>query len=318
MNIAYSCDDHYVEQTGISIMSLLENNRDVESICIYLISKNISDTNIRILSDLTNSYNRTLIVLNFDDICYDLNISSTGRHIETIYSKVFFSRIKDLDKVLYIDSDTIVIRNIEDLWNIDLDNLFMGVVETTSIQFKKKLGIPDEIPFFNDGMALINVDYCRKNNLIKKVKQVIDEFNGNPPLLSEGVLNKVCVGKVKYISMRYNLMSGILYGYLHDLSYLSTCLHYAKEDLADSCENPVIIHYLSAYYNRPWCKGCTHPYKDYYTKYKRQSPWKNTPLEDKPLPLKIRLLNNCIQLLGYRFILEIRKEYNKMKLKLQR
>lgn len=307
INIAYSCDDHYIEQTGISIMSLLENNQEVESICIYLISKNISESNIQIFSDLIHRYNRTFVVLNFDDICYDLKISAIGRHIETIYSKVFFSRIKGLDKILYIDSDTVVVRNIESLWNIDLDELYMGVVETTSIQFKKKLGIPDKMPLFNDGMALINVDYCRRNNLIDKVKQVIAEFDGNPPLLSEGTLNKVCVGKVKYVSLRYNLMSGILFGCLRDLNYLSDSLHYTQEDLADSCKNPVIIHYLSAFYNRPWCQGCTHPYKDYYTKYKQQSPWKDTPLVYKPLPLKIRLLKRSINILGYALFHKLRK-----------
>ena len=306
INIAYSCDDHYVEQTGISIISLLENNREVDSICIYLISKNISNTNIQTLSDLISVYNRTLVVVNFDDICYDLDISSIGRHIETIYSKVFFSRIKDLEKILYIDSDTIVARNLDSLWNIDLEDVYMGVVETTSTQFKKQLGMPDNALFFNDGLALINVDYCRRNDLINKIKQVIKEYDGNPPLLSEGALNKVCVGKVKYISLRYNLMSGILYGCLHDLDYMSACLHYTKEDLIDSCKNPVVIHYLSAYYNRPWCKGCTHPLKDYYIKYKHLSPWKDTPLVHKPLSFKLRLFNYCIRIMGYRFFHKIR------------
>ena len=46
MNIAYSCNDYYVPQTGISMISLFENNKEVDDICVYLISKDISKENV--------------------------------------------------------------------------------------------------------------------------------------------------------------------------------------------------------------------------------------------------------------------------------
>ena len=42
MNIAYSCDNAYVEQTGISLISVFENNKDEKEIVVYLISKGIT------------------------------------------------------------------------------------------------------------------------------------------------------------------------------------------------------------------------------------------------------------------------------------
>ena len=100
MNIAYSCNDYYIPQTGISIISCCENNKDVEDIVFYLVSKDVSQANITILQKICNSYNRELKVINFDEIAYDLDISSIGRHIATIYTKVFFPRIKNVDKRL--------------------------------------------------------------------------------------------------------------------------------------------------------------------------------------------------------------------------
>lgn len=314
MNIAYSCNDFYIPQTGISMISLFENNKDVDSICVYLIAKDVSANNTCILRSITESYGRQFICVNFDDIAYDLDLSNTGRHIATVYTKVFFARIKGVDKMIYLDSDTVIVGSLNDLWEDNIDGYYMGVVETFPTIFYKELELPKGDVFFNDGMAICNVAYCRKNNLIEKVLKVVNDFNGNPPTLSEGALNKVCYGKVKFISPRYNLLSGILYSCRLDSQYLSTILHYSEEELIDSCTHPVVIHYLSSFYNRPWFKGCTHPYKCEYFKYKNISPWKDEPLRENKIPVKRIWINRCYRLFGYKNSEKLRKVLSDLKL----
>lgn len=301
MNVAYSCNDYYIPQTGISMISLFENNRDVDSIVIYLISKGVNESNQAILYKICSKYGRELKVMEFDDIAYDLKLSATGRHIATVYTKVFFPRIEGVDKMIYFDSDTVVVGPLKELWDMPLDDVYMGVVETLPTKFYKELGLPKGAPFFNDGMAICNVDYCRKHDLIGQVNKVVEEYGGNPPTLSEGALNKVCYGKVKYISPRYNLMAGILYLCSLDSGYMSNIYHYySKEELEDSCQHPVLIHYLTAFYNRPWFTPCTHPYRDEYDKYKSISPWKDMKEKYSPLPIRIRAIDWCYRHIGLR------------------
>lgn len=300
MNIAYSCNDYYIPQTGISMISLFENNKDVEEIVVYLVSKDVSKGNIEVLKHLCDEYHREFVVVDFEDIAYDLKLSNTGRHIETIYSKVFFPRIKGVDKMIYLDSDTVVVGSFEELWEDNLDGFYMGVVETLPSKYYKELGLPKGAPFFNDGMAICNVAYCRENNLVEKVLKVVEEYEGNPPTLSEGALNKICYGKVKYISLRYNLMAGLLYLCNLDAKYMSHVLHYGEDELVDSCNKPVVIHYLTAFYNRPWFKNCTHPYKEEYLKYKALSPWKDELLKEGKMPFKLRMIDLCFRTLGVR------------------
>lgn len=300
MNISYSCNDHYVPQTGISMISLFENNKDVDEITIYLISKDISVENIDVLNGICDRYHRRLIVISFDEIAYDLKLSDTGRHIETIYTKVFYSRIQGLNKVIYLDSDTVVVGPLKDLWDDNLDGYYMAVVETLPTRFYKELGLPKGAPFFNDGMAVCNVEYCRQNSLIEKVLDVVKEFDGTPPTLSEGALNKICFGKIKYISPKYNLMAGLLYLCRLDADYMSSILHYSSTELRDACANPIIIHYLTGFYNRPWFVPCSHPYKDSYFKYKSLSPWKDVQPVYKPLPNNLRRIDWCYRHLGVR------------------
>lgn len=298
MNIAYSCNDYYIPQTGISIISLCENNKESDNISIYFIGKDVSPANVSLLRAITEGYGRHFIYIDFDTIAYDLNISSIGRHIETIYAKVFFTRIEGLDKIIYLDSDTIVDGSLEPLWNDDISEVYMGAVQTFS-KMKGQLGIPEQAPFFNDGMAIVNVDYCRKYNLTDKVLKVVAEYNGNPPTLSEGALNKVCLGHVKYISPRWNCMAGILYHAKLNMKYLASILdQYSENDLKESCEHPIVIHYLTAFYNRPWFSPCTHPYKEKYYYYQAMSPWKDMKPTYKPLPLRVKLIDFCFRAFG--------------------
>ena len=299
LRVSYACDDGYIKQTGISMVSLFENNKDFKDIIVYLVSFNISSNNIKILENICKKYTRELKVISFEDIAYDLKISSTGRHIETIYAKLFFGRIEGLNKILYLDSDTIVTESLKNLWTINLDGYCMGMVETyTGKEAKKQLGITKSSYFFNDGVALCNVSYCRQYNLIDKCLNLISKFNGNPPVLSEGVLNKVCENKILALPPKYNMMAG-LYQYIElDTQYIASKLHYSIEDLIDSWEHPVVIHYLSGFYNRPWNKSCTHPLKNEFLKYKEMSPWKNVKLNNTKLSKRLLLLGALLKFIG--------------------
>lgn len=312
MNIAYSCNDNYIEQTGISMISLFENNRDIKDLDVYLISKDVSPNNIGHLKSICSQYGRKLIVVNFKDIAYDLNLSSTGRHIETIYTKIFFGRIKNLDRILYLDSDTIINGSLRDMNQVDLTDSYMGMVETyTGEKARTKLDMKPTSPFYNDGIALVNVDYCRHHHLIEKCLSVIDSFNGNPPILSEGVLNKVCEGHIKSISLKYNMMAGLYQIISLDPSYVNKKLNYSQQEIITSFNHPVVIHFLSGFYNRPWNIGCKHPLQNEYVKYKNISPWKDTPLKNDELPFKLRVLGRILNVIGPNYFEYIVKLLNK-------
>ena len=66
MNIAYSCNDYYIPQTGISMISLFENNIDIDEICVYFISKDVSEDNIKILKSIASQYGRSFVVVQFE------------------------------------------------------------------------------------------------------------------------------------------------------------------------------------------------------------------------------------------------------------
>ena len=308
LRVAYACNDGYIMQTGISLISLFENNRHFSDITIYMISCGITKNNLNEIEAICKKYGRNVQVVDFHSIAYDLNISAIGRHIETIYAKIFFERIGNIDKMLYIDSDTIIAGKLDGIWNTDLTDCYMGMVQTpTGGKAKPKLGIAQDAPFYNDGMALVNVSFCRQNGLIEKCLKVISDFNGEPPVLSEGCLNKVCQGHIKRLSPRYNMMAGVYQMMKLDMGYTRELFDYDSTDLKESFESPVIIHFLSGFYNRSWSKHCTHPLKGEFHKYKAMSPWRDVALTDVRLPLRLRVIGTMMEVLGPRNTERIRE-----------
>jgi lipopolysaccharide biosynthesis glycosyltransferase len=68
MNIVYSSDDNFAEIIGVSILSLLENNKDADTITIYILNANISVDNQNRILKIINKYNRTCFFINMGNI----------------------------------------------------------------------------------------------------------------------------------------------------------------------------------------------------------------------------------------------------------
>jgi lipopolysaccharide biosynthesis glycosyltransferase len=295
INVAYSCNENYIHHTGISILSLLENNQDIENISVYFIPKDVSNISIASLKTLVERYKRNFVVIPFNDLCHDLKISSIGRHISTIYAKLFFERIKSVDKILYIDSDTIVADSLRELWNIELGSNLIAGVETYTVSSKRYLGLNKHDNFINDGVVLLNLKEFRRHNLAEKFIKCIAEYGGNPPLYSEGVINKVCKEDILSLHPKYNFMSGLIDYRPNRFAFMDE--YYDKKTIDEAFISPVIVHYLSAFFNRPWDVNCTHPLKHYYLHYKALSEWKDFPMEDKKLSTKLQTIK-----IAYKFV----------------
>lgn len=291
VNVAYACDDAYIEQTSVSLISLFENNKDVDEIVIYFINMGINDESKAYLNELVHSYNRIIHIIDFDEIAFDLNVNSTGRHTKSVYAKFFFGRINDIDRIIYLDSDIVVNDSIVPLWTTELDGCICAGVETLhSADDNIAMGLNEDTKAINDGMVLMDLQAWRNNNCLENCLRFINDFDGEPPVLSEGTINNVLLGRIKIIHPRYNLMSGIVNAKQRKIEVLTGRDYYSQKQLDEASNNPCVIHYLSGFYNRPWCSNCSHPLKNIYLMYREKTKWSDTPLVEKKLPVRLKMI----------------------------
>ena len=127
MHIMYSCNEAYMEQVCISLLSLLDKNQDLEELQIHFAEDALTCVSKARIRKLVLKYHRTVVFYPLADILRGLSLQRKDRHPHTIYSKLFMGFLK-VDRLLYLDCDTAVVGSLRGLEQLELmDDLAAGV-----------------------------------------------------------------------------------------------------------------------------------------------------------------------------------------------
>lgn len=313
MNVMYLCNDAYVYIAAVSIISLLENNKDVDNIHIFIVGEEISQDNKNKLYQTVSSYNRDLSILDKPDIKRLIGCEVEMHWwIENVFSRVFLGEVfkgyPDVKKLIYIDCDTLVVGKLSDLWEVDLeDHIAAGVLEAMGNLHKKAIGLRNQDPYFNAGLILFDVRKWRDEDYDKKVVDFIRKVNGKMEYADESVLNGIAATNMKIISPKYNLTSLSIYFNLNEVQeYRKPCFHYSKEEMKEALEDARVVHFTSSFMDlRPWMEGSLHPYAYRWKMIKNSSMWKNQSTEKDYRTIKKRIARICAMMFPIKLRLQV-------------
>ena len=286
MDILYSSSDSYAFLTGISIVSLLENNKDTDEINLYIMDNAITEKNREKLLQVAEKYGRKMVFVPMPDIT-----SLTGQSIDTrrwnisTFGRLYMSSAlpDTVHKVLNIDCDTIITDSLEPLWNIDLNGKVLGgMCECINDRYRRNVGMKKGEPYLNGGLVFMNCDVVRKEKYEEKFTDYIAKYGSSLGYLDQDVLNGVVPADKKVVlPMRYNVISIYYYAtYDQVLKIRRSRDFYTKKEFIESVNNPGLVHFTTCFLDglRPWIDGNTHPYKKEFLRYKAISPWTEEPL----------------------------------------
>lgn len=170
MNILLTINDLYVTQSLVLINSIFINNS--EKINIHIIHcGDLNSKSIDRLNDFISARGGTLHIY-YIDIEW-LNGYFIGPWGKVVMLKLYAWKVlKNIDRVLYLDADTLVIGSLKELWDLELsDNYFAVFTETIESSFVPgiefmnyylKKGRNDF--YINAGVLLLNLKELRKDN----------------------------------------------------------------------------------------------------------------------------------------------------------
>lgn len=303
--VVYSSDDNYAQHTGVSIISLLDNNKHFDDIQIYIIDNEISKTNKDKLIDIINKYERKIYFVDFNEYKNRLKLNMQWNISISSYARLFVSSMlpHNLDKVLYFDCDTVIVNRLDELWNTNMNKYYVaGVADTVSNSTKSAVGIVSDGKYINAGMLLINLKRWREDNIEDKFIEFININNGRVTHHDQGVINGVLHNKLKIIPPKFNLMT-VYYTMKREdiISYYKIDSEFYSEDIIqESLKNPVYIHFTPGFTTRPWIKGCKHPKKQIYLDYLEKTPWKNAKLEKDKSKFRVKVINLMYRNLSFK------------------
>lgn len=292
LNIAYTTNDAYAKCTGISILSLFHNNQDATSINVYVFITDMSEVNQKRIMKIAMRYKRNIEII---DINTKLNKLASELGFEKMrgsyntYVKLFVSHwIESVDKVLFIDADTLVVGSVSNYFNEELGNNIIAAVPDAGIYDKISEVESDELinigkKYFNAGVMLLNLKLWREENLDSYISKKIKEYNGEWYNAEQSMLNYAFYDRCKYVHLRYNYYTPFHFQDYDKVSkYLDVKRAVSKMEYIEAKKAPAIIHFLGLPYVRPWYSKNLSPYKTIYMKYYKISPWGKTRLDDFP------------------------------------
>jgi len=288
MNVLYSCDDKYCPYTGISITSLFESNKDLDDINVYVLAHRICEANAIKLNRLAKQYDRNILILDAEEI--DRFLTDHGVIIyqgsRATYYRLFVEQLipKNIDRILYIDSDTIVVGSLANLdgFQFNESKACAMTYERFFRGYNAYLGLKETDKYYMGGIILFDMNNWRTLNCSEKILSAINEGRTYFLTADQDILNYSINEHIQVLPPKYNVLSdwaGMGVRHLHSFKDASESNFYSLSEIKDAMQNPVILHCkkMSFVNDVPWVHGNRNPFEQEWLKYKKLSLWHDIP-----------------------------------------
>ena len=282
MNVFYFSSDLFISVLATSAVSLMENNKSFKEINIYIGDDGISNENKEKFKEIVSSYGRNVDFISLPDPSELFDFPFKDRYqIGHSYPRMAIDILlpDTVDKVLCLDSDTLILNDLSELWNMNLDrNIMAGVIDCMNLSaYRKQFKLFNDDEFYcNAGMFLVDLKKWREEKIGNSIRKCINENNGNIFFFEQTLMNYVCRGRVLMLHPKYNTYT-LFYAFKYKnlLKWRKPTVFYSEKEVSEAVANPYIIHFTRNFYmlSRPWVKGCDHPMTNTYIEYKKKTAW---------------------------------------------
>ena len=162
-------------------------------------------------------------------------------------SKSSIKRLKEAikERVLYLDTDTLIANSILPLFSLDMKGKAVGAVTQNYPYAKesiKRLNYDENKGYFNSDVLLIDLKQWRENNLMKQSIDYCVKNIEHLRFVDQDALNVIFQDNKCELPLCYNIIPANL-----NSDYYYTAEH--LDEIKEAVYRPVIIHYASS---APW------------------------------------------------------------------
>ncbi len=257
IKIALCCNKKFYKYLAISINSLYKNNNNIKK--LYLVIEDNNIDKIPYLNIVIAKYKINYEIVNFNNVEFNY-LSKNSPNLNTIYSnfcfaKLLLSELTNEDKIIYLDTDTIVKGDLSPLWDLEISNNYALGVKDYGVRDENNYygSLNIDCKYINTGVMVLNLDLIRKDKLVPKLFKQINSKKYKYP--DQDVFNIVCNNKIGYLPSIYN------------------CINKTTKEVEDY-DKVKIFHYAGE--KKYWTTDRKHS-EEYYTEYEEFKEVYNLP-----------------------------------------
>ncbi len=259
--VVFATNDCYAPYCYLAVYSLLKYaDRNYRyDIRVFMVS--LSRENISLLEGLSNEY-ASVSCMDVTEHVKDADLRGLSFFtVETFYRLFIGKILPEYEKVLYLDSDMLILHDIAPLFHTDLKGHPIGAVQDVVCSYldahAKELNLDME-DMFNAGVLLMDTrEYGRRNLMEIGLQALAEDYkNRNRKFIyvDQDVLNVTLGRDVEYLEDRWNFQWEFLWRL--DSIYDGYRKRYEK-----ASSDPWILHYAGD--RKPWSYPWL-PYADYF------------------------------------------------------
>lgn len=254
MNILVTLDSNYVNPL-CKMLTSLGNVHPNDDIALYVAHSSLTDFDFQRINEAVKETSISVIDIKIDKELFK-DAPTCKRISKETYYRIFATEYlpKELDRILYIDPDTLIIGPLNEFYNVTMGNAviaaakhFDGFVDEWN---KFRLNIKHSVQYVNAGIMLINLDNMRK---VFDAKKIFDYIRINKPILflaDQDVINVIYDGQIMLYDENVINLDERCFARLVKRMGVDRAFRYIKA-------NTSIVHYNGKY--KPWKDG----YKGY-------------------------------------------------------
>jgi lipopolysaccharide biosynthesis glycosyltransferase len=274
------------------VLSLLRRLGRISSLQLYLLDGGLKASSKERLLRLCSDSCVRVKWLDPDLSLLD-GLPVSGHVTRTAYARLLLPSLlpQNLSKVIYLDSDLLICRDITALWAEPFEGAACLAItdsaapwidaEVAAPTFKRfqshlaaarpipnyrEIGLDPRARYFNSGVLSIDLAAWRAQAIVPQALECLEKHRENVLWWDQYALNVVLHGRWRPLDVRWNQGSHVFhYPSADECPFDKATWRMARND-------PWIVHFTS--HVKPWHFGCPHPYRRRFFKTVDRSPWR--------------------------------------------
>lgn len=251
--VVIASDHRIFFAVGVVIESMVENANSETYYDVYVFcAEDVTSEDRAGLIEIESRFKRGLSITCVDIGADFSSVKVNHQYLNHVsaYRFLIAEKLPQYDKVIYLDTDVIVRKDLSALFEIDMGNSYVGGVCAMGCQIvqRDKVSAQAELAdmdwYVNTGVLLVNSDQIRRDAIAEKWCEKLGRFTNG--LFDQDDINNVCYGRICFLPLKYNVPPG-LHRYVKD----GTARIFASgKECREAVDDPSIFHFVG--YAKPW------------------------------------------------------------------
>lgn len=254
-----ACSDANMLPAACCALLSVHENLAAVGVRLFLLAIDLSEAQVAEVESFGRLHAMTIEILPYKTAEYDRE--SFGRWSRATLARLYLDRHvpRDIQRLLYVDADTIAVALLDDLFRIDMQGKALAAVDDYLMAFPEKIGRRQQKigtrqggRYFNAGVLLFDWQQCLDRDLVGRAREAFEKEPNRFDAHDQDVLNIAFEDNWLALPPRWNAQTGIL----------------------PFVGKPAIVHFTGR--KKPWQDIPPWPHramKDYYQRALQGSAW---------------------------------------------